>query len=116
MWSRWLVSTVARLAGPGPHRHAEVGIFDAEEIERFATGARRDSRVAVSTGLLRKCPASGRSGPRSRDHHVANGDMVPSAAAGGPEHFVIFLARVIGGLVDRAVFRNDREESGIDSS
>ena len=27
--------------------------------------------------------------------------------------FVIFLARIIGGIVDRAVFRNDREESGI---
>jgi heat shock protein HtpX len=26
---------------------------------------------------------------------------------------VIFLARVIGGLVDRAVLRNDRDESGI---
>jgi len=29
---------------------------------------------------------------------------------------VIFLARVIGGLVDRAVFRNDRENRASDSS
>ncbi len=28
--------------------------------------------------------------------------------------FVIFLARIIGGIVDRALFKNDREESGID--
>jgi heat shock protein HtpX len=27
--------------------------------------------------------------------------------------FVMFLARIIGGFVDRAVFRNDRQESGI---
>jgi heat shock protein HtpX len=27
--------------------------------------------------------------------------------------FVIFLARIIGGIVDRAVLRNDREGSGI---
>ena len=46
--------------------------------------------------------------------HVANGDMVTLALLQGVLNtFVIFLARIIGGLVDRAVFRNDREESGI---
>jgi heat shock protein HtpX len=46
--------------------------------------------------------------------HVANGDMVTLALLQGVLNtFVIFLARIIGGLVDRAVFRNDREGSGI---
>jgi heat shock protein HtpX len=27
--------------------------------------------------------------------------------------FVIFLARIIGGIVDRAILRNDRQDSGI---
>ena len=46
--------------------------------------------------------------------HVANGDMVTLALLQGVLNtFVIFLARIIGGLVDRAVLKNDREESGI---
>ena len=46
--------------------------------------------------------------------HVANGDMVTLALLQGVLNtFVIFLARIIGSIVDRAVFKNDREESGI---
>ena len=46
--------------------------------------------------------------------HVANGDMVTLALLQGVLNtFVIFLARIIGGIVDRAIFRNDREESGV---
>src|SRR5450631_4781191 len=46
--------------------------------------------------------------------HVANGDMVTLALLQGVVNtFVIFFARIIGGLVDRALFKNDREESGI---
>src|SRR6266568_7102163 len=51
---KWLVGTVQRLA---EHVHIgmpEVGIFDAEEMNAFATGARRNAAlVAVSSGLLR---------------------------------------------------------------
>jgi len=113
---RWLVDTVARLAGQAGIGLPEVGIFEAEEMNAFATGARRNaSLVAVSTGLLR-----GMSRPQIEavlGHeitHVSNGDMVTLALLQGVLNtFVIFLARIIGGLVDRAVFRNDREESGI---
>jgi heat shock protein HtpX len=113
---RWLVDTVARLAGQARIGMPEVGVFDAEEMNAFATGARRNAAlVAVSTGLLR-----GMSRPQIEavlGHeitHVSNGDMVTLALLQGVLNtFVIFLARIIGGLVDRAVFRNDREESGI---
>ena len=38
----------------GRHRHAEVAVYDAPEINAFATGASRNNAlVAVSTGLLR---------------------------------------------------------------
>src|ERR1700735_3967953 len=51
---RWLMGTVARLASQARIGMPEVGIFDAEEMNAFATGARRDSSlVAVSSGLLR---------------------------------------------------------------
>jgi heat shock protein HtpX len=46
--------------------------------------------------------------------HVANGDMVTLALLQGVLNtFVIFLARIIGSIVDRALFKNDRQESGI---
>src|SRR5256885_8306060 len=40
--------------------------------------------------------------------HVANGDMVTlSLVQGVVNTFVIFLSRVIGNIIDRAVFRSD---------
>lgn len=113
---RWLVSTVARLAGQARIGMPEVGVFDAEEMNAFATGARRDaSLVAVSTGLLRNMsPPQAEAVLGHEISHVANGDMVTLTLLQGVLNtFVIFLARIIGGLVDRAIFRNDREESGI---
>jgi heat shock protein HtpX len=113
---RWLVSTVARLAGQARIGMPEVGVFDAEEMNAFATGARRNaSLVAVSTGLLRNMSAPQAEAVLGHEiSHVANGDMVTLALLQGVLNtFVLFLARIIGGLVDRAVFRNDREESGI---
>jgi heat shock protein HtpX len=45
---------------------------------------------------------------------VANGDIVtPALLQGVLNTFVIFLARIIGSIVDRALFKNDRGESGI---
>src|SRR5271154_3655154 len=112
----WLMATVTRLAAQTRIGMPEVGIFEAEEMNAFATGARRNAAlVAVSTGLLR-----GMSRPQAEAvlgheiSHVANGDMVTLALLQGVLNtFVIFLARIIGGLVDRALFRNDRGESGI---
>ena len=112
----WLLSTVRRLAGQAGIGMPEVGIFDAEEMNAFATGARRNAAlVAVSTGLLRNMSRPQAEAVLGHEiTHVANGDMVTLALLQGVLNtFVIFLARIIGGLVDRAVFKNDREESGI---
>jgi heat shock protein HtpX len=112
----WLLSTVTRLAQQAGIGMPEVGLFDAEEMNAFATGARRNAAlVAVSTGLLRGMSRSQAEAVLGHEiSHVANGDMVTLALLQGVLNtFVIFLARIIGGLVDRALFRNDREESGI---
>ena len=112
----WLLATVARLAESVHVRMPEVGIFDAEEMNAFATGARRDAAlVAVSTGLLRgMTPAQVEAVLGHEISHVANGDMVTLTMLQGVLNtFVIFLARVIGSVVDRTVLRNEREESGI---
>jgi heat shock protein HtpX len=112
----WLLGTVAGLAAKAGVTTPEVGIFDAEEMNAFATGARRNAAlVAVSTGLLRGMPRPQAEAVLGHEiSHVANGDMVTLALLQGVLNtFVIFLARILGGLVDRAIFRNDREEPGI---
>ena len=113
---RWLLATVQRLAGQAQISMPEVGIFDAEEMNAFATGARRNAAlVAVSTGLLRSMSRPQIEAVLGHEiSHVANGDMVTLALLQGVLNtFVIFLARIIGNIVDRALFKNDREESGI---
>jgi heat shock protein HtpX len=113
---RWLLATVQRLAGQAQIGMPEVGIFDAEEMNAFATGARRNAAlVAVSTGLLRSMSRPQIEAVLGHEiSHVANGDMVTLALLQGVLNtFVIFLARIIGNIVDRALFKNDREESGI---
>jgi heat shock protein HtpX len=112
----WLVSTVQRLAGQAGLGMPEVGIFEADEMNAFATGARRNAAlVAVSTGLLRSMSRSQAEAVMGHEiTHVANGDMVTLALLQGVLNtFVIFLARIIGGLVDRAILKNDREGSGL---
>jgi heat shock protein HtpX len=112
----WLVATVKRLADRVGIACPEVGIFEAEEMNAFATGARRNAAlVAVSSGLLRSMSRAQAEAVLGHEiSHVANGDMVTLALLQGVLNtFVIFLARLIGNVVDRAVFKNDRGESGI---
>jgi heat shock protein HtpX len=113
---RWLLGTVKRLADQAGIGMPEVGIFDSEEMNAFATGARRNAAlVAVSSGLLRSMSRSQAEVVLGHEiTHVANGDMVTLALLQGVLNtFVIFLARIIGSFIDRALFKNDREESGI---
>jgi heat shock protein HtpX len=112
----WLLGTVKRLAAQANIGMPEVGIFDSEEMNAFATGARRNAAlVAVSSGLLRSMSRPQIEAVLGHEiTHVSNGDMVTLALLQGVLNtFVIFLARIIGSLVDRTLFRNDREESGI---
>jgi len=112
----WLLATVKRLADQAQIGMPEVGIFDAAEMNAFATGARRNAAlVAVSSGLLRSISRSQVEAVLGHEvTHVANGDMVTLALLQGVLNtFVIFLARIIGSFVDRALLKNDRGQSGI---
>ena len=112
----WLLATVKRLADQAHVGMPEVGVFDSAEMNAFATGARRNAAlVAVSSGLLRSMSRSQIEAVLGHEiTHVANGDMVTLALLQGVLNtFVIFLARIIGSFVDRAVLKNDREQSGI---
>ncbi len=107
---QWLLSVVehhARNVGVGM---PEVGIFDSPEPNAFATGASRNrALVAVSTGLLQRMNRQEIEAVLGHEMtHVANGDMVTLTLIQGVVNtFVLFLARVVGNIIDRAVFRSD---------
>jgi heat shock protein HtpX len=106
----WLVNVVRQQAQAKGVGMPEVGIFDSPEPNAFATGARRDSSlVAVSTGLLQRMNKQEVEAVLAHEmSHVANGDMVTLTLIQGVVNtFVVFLARIIGNLVDRAVFRSE---------
>jgi heat shock protein HtpX len=109
---RWLVDMVRRQAQQAGIGMPEVGIFDSADMNAFATGARRNAAlVAVSSGLLGNMPRPQVEAVLGHEiTHVANGDMVTLALLQGVLNtFVIFLARIVGNIVDRAVLKNDRE-------
>ncbi len=107
----WLVNTIqghARGAGIGM---PEVAVYDSPDPNAFATGARKNKAlVAVSSGLLRSMKSDEVSAVLGHEvSHIANGDMVTLALIQGVVNtFVIFLARVIGHVVDRVVFKTER--------
>ena len=107
----WLVESVRRLAQQAGIGMPEVGIFDSPSPNAFATGARRDkSLVAVSTGLLRRMGRSEVEAVLGHEvSHVANGDMVTLTLIQGVVNTFVFVAsRLIGNIVDKVVFRNER--------
>ncbi|MCZ6499291.1 MAG: protease HtpX [Gammaproteobacteria bacterium] len=107
---RWLLSTVehqARQVGIGM---PEVAIFPSPEPNAFATGAKRDAAlVAVSEGLLQQMTRDEIEAVLAHEiSHVANGDMVTMTLIQGVLNtFVLFLSRIIGGIVNRVVFRSN---------
>ena len=108
---RWLVETVRRQAQVAGIGMPEVAIYEAPEVNAFATGMSRNSAlVAVSTGLLRAMDRGEAEAVLAHEvSHVANGDMVTLALIQGVVNtFVIFLSRVIGHVVDRVVFKTER--------
>ena len=100
---QWLVSTVRRQAEAAGIAMPEVAVYDAPEINAFATGpSRNNSLVAVSTGLLRAMNRDEAEAVLAHEvSHVANGDMVTMALIQGVLNtFVIVLARVVGRVID----------------
>lgn len=100
---RWLVQTVRRQAEAAGIGMPEVAIYDAPEINAFATGANRNhALVAVSTGLLRAMQRDEAEAVLAHEvSHVANGDMITMALLQGVLNtFVIVLSRLVGRVVD----------------
>ncbi len=108
----WLMETVRRLSQQAGIGMPEVAIYDADDVNAFATGMNKNNAlVAVSSGLLNAM---------SRDEaeavigheitHVANGDMVTLTLIQGVVNtFVIFAARIVANALNSYLGGNDRE-------
>lgn len=89
----------------------EVGIYEADDLNAFATGPTKNrSLVAVSTGLLRNMNENELDGVLAHEvAHIANGDMVTMTLVQGVVNaFVMFLARVIGFFASQFVAEEKR--------
>ena len=105
---RWLLATVREQADKVGIQMPEVAIFDSPEVNAFATGMTRNSSlVAVSTGLLRGMTQDEVEAVLAHEvSHIANGDMVTLTLIQGVVNtFVMFFSRIIGNIVDKAVFK-----------
>ncbi|THB74468.1 MAG: protease HtpX [Desulfobulbaceae bacterium] len=110
---QWLLSTVKRQAEMAGIGMPEVAIYDAPDMNAFATGMKRDNAlVAVSTGLLNNMNKDEVEGVLAHEvSHVANGDMVTLALIQGVLNtFVIFLSRLVAGIIDN--FLSGDEDGG----
>lgn len=109
-----LVQMVHRLAQTaGLKKMPDVGIYDSEDVNAFATGpSRNNSLVAVSTGLLNRMSRNEVEGVVGHEiAHVANGDMVTmTLITGVVNSFVLFFSRIIARLLASAV---DEKISGV---
>ncbi|MBI5918163.1 MAG: protease HtpX [Nitrosomonadales bacterium] len=114
---RWLLDTVRRQAQAAGIGMPEVAIYDAPDVNAFATGWNRNNAlVAVSTGLLNSMSKDEAEAVLAHEiSHVANGDMVTLALIQGVVNtFVVFFAKLFGIFVDRVLLKNDgRDGPGI---
>ena len=108
---KWLIETVSELATDAGIGMPEVGIFQSQASNAFATGWNRNNAlVAVSTGLLSRFSRDEARAVMAHEiGHVANGDMITLALIQGVVNtFVMFFSRVIGHTIDRVVFKTER--------
>jgi heat shock protein HtpX len=108
---QWLLETVQRQAREAGIGMPEVAIYNAPEINAFATGMNKNNAlVAVSSGLINSMKMEEAEAVLAHEvSHIANGDMVTLALIQGVINtFVIFLSRVIGFVVDRVLLKNEQ--------
>jgi len=113
---RELVETVHELArGAGLPALPEVGVYQSDEVNAFATGpTKARALVAVSSGLLQRMGSREIAGVLGHEiTHVANGDMVTMTLVQGVINaFVLFLSRVLAFVISQAMRSRDERDSG----
>lgn len=109
---QWIVDQVEIMAREAKIDMPEVGIYEAADVNAFATGASKNSSlVALSTGLIEKMDLNEIKGVISHEiAHIANGDMVTMTLLQGVLNtFVLFAARALAALLTKG----DNRSGGI---
>ena len=112
----WLFETVRRQSERVGIGMPEVAVYEASEMNAFATGWNRNNAlVAVSTGLLRNMGRSEVEAVLAHEiSHVANGDMVTLTLIQGVLNtFVVFISNIVASIVSSALRRNDDDGPGV---
>ena len=107
----WLMDTVAKQAKQAGIGMPEVGVFNQDQANAFATGWNKNNAlVAISTGMLSRFDRDEIEAVLGHEvGHVANGDMITLTLIQGIVNtFVFFFSRIIGHIIDRVVFKNER--------
>lgn len=94
----WVHETTVRLARQAGLPEPEVGYYESDEVNAFATGPSKSrSLVAVSTGILRTMDRRELEGVLAHEvSHIGNGDMVTMTLVQGVVNaFVMFFARIV---------------------
>ena len=100
---RLVYNTVVDIAQKHNITTPEIGFYQAQDPNAFATGATKNSSlVAVSSGLLNMMSEQEIEAVIAHEmSHILNGDMVTMTLLSGVMNtFVIFFARIIAEIVD----------------
>lgn len=110
----WLLETIkkhSRLVGIST---PQLAIYQASDINAFATGARRNSSlIAVSTGLLSNMNRKEAEAVIAHEiSHISNGDMVTMTLIQGVVNTcVIFISRILAQLVSGFLSNSEKNEN-----
>lgn len=107
---KWLYKEIQKFSNKANIGMPEVGIYQSNDPNAFATGAfRNNALVAVSTGLMNGMTKEEISGVLAHEvAHIKNGDMITMTLLQGVVNtFVIFFARITGHFIDRVILKNE---------
>lgn len=108
---QWFVDVVRRQSELLNLKMPDVVIYQAADMNAFATGAKRDnSLVAVSSALLETMTKNEAEAVIAHEmSHIANGDMVTMTLLQGVLNtFVIFISRILASVVSQAMSERNR--------
>lgn len=112
---KWLYDTVQRMAKEAEIGMPEVALYNAADMNAFATGMNKNNAlVAVSSGLLQNMSKDEVEAVLAHEiTHVACGDMVTlSLIQGVLNTFVIFLSRIAANIISNFL-SSDEEGEGL---